>query len=106
MNCLFACFGWNSQPKYFVSTLVDMSKCESAQVNRFLSEASRAVNNSLPWILHELDDFGIPLQGSVILGGKGKGQAEGNVKLTHSARKVVRPDLCNNEIYRVEFFLR
>ncbi|KAK6836580.1 heterokaryon incompatibility protein-domain-containing protein [Apiospora arundinis] len=103
VNCLFACFGWNRQPKkYFVSTLLDISKCELAQVNRFLSEASRAENKSLPWILDELGDFGFPLQGSVILGGN-TGQA-GPVKLTHTARKVFRPDICNSEIYRIEFY--
>ncbi|KAK7995274.1 hypothetical protein PG990_014047 [Apiospora arundinis] len=94
VDCFFACFGWNSHPKFFVSTLVATSKCNPASLHRVISEVAREADDSLPWILEELEDFGIPMQGSVVLG-EDEGLSE-TVKLTHMARKVVQSDLCND----------
>ncbi|KAK6858409.1 heterokaryon incompatibility protein-domain-containing protein [Apiospora arundinis] len=94
VDCLFACWGWNSDPKFFVCTLVDTSNIDLAVLSRFMSEASQEQNSSQPWLFEGMEDHGIPLQGSVILGGDGN--LTKTVKLTHMVRKIFQPYLCNS----------
>ncbi|KAH6871396.1 heterokaryon incompatibility protein-domain-containing protein [Thelonectria olida] len=98
VSCFFACFGWNSRPSYLISTLVDLSTCDAISLRRLLSELEREGNEFIPWALEELEHFGIPMQGSVTLAG-------GTVRMSHVAKKVLLPKICNSEMYQVDVFL-
>jgi hypothetical protein len=98
VSCFFACFGWNSEPEYLVTTLADLSTCDPISVGRLLSELEREENDFIPWALKELEHFGIPMQSSVVL-------ADGAVKMSHVAKKVSLPNICKNGMYHVDVFL-
>ena len=50
--------------------------------------------------MRDLGVFGIPVQDSVVLKERGS-----TLRISHSIRKVLQPDVCNNEMYQVDITL-
>lgn len=100
-ECLFVCMDWDVESpsdRRMRSTIVDASKLDPGLKEQFISVLAREKHDSMPWVLDEMEHFGISRQDSATLR-----MPEGDVKMSFSIRKVSLPEVCKNETYQVDF---
>ena len=99
VSLLFTCFGWNSRPGYISGTLADLSVCDPIKVSQLKATLDQEDECIVPWALKELGYFGIPIQKSVVL----TGSSGNTIEFSYVASRCMEPDVCKNEMCRVQF---
>jgi hypothetical protein len=101
MSCFFLCLNWNSRSRELVSTLVNNDSCDPVLISQFVAGLEHAQYNRTPPAMRDLNLFDIPVQDCDFLREGG----DSTLKISHSVQKVSQPDICNNEMYRVDITL-
>jgi len=100
VSLLFICVGWNRKRPFLISTIVDLSDCDSALLSQFYWYLEREVDDETPWILEESEKFGIPVQRHAKFRGIGE-----NVQFTYAFSAVLDSSICQNEMQQVKIYV-
>lgn len=100
ISCFFICLDWNCRLGEMVSALVDQSSCDPGLISQFVSGLEHEQHDLLPWVMHNLAYFSIPLQNSVTYM-----ESSGTVTISQTVQKDFLPNICNNEMYQVDITL-
>jgi hypothetical protein len=100
VSCFFLCLNWSSILGERVSTIFDKSSCDLALLSQFLSALEHEQHDIVPWVMRNLDYFGISIQNSVALK-----KLDPPLTMSHTIRKVFLPNICSNEMYEVDITL-